>query len=84
MRSNAVIIIAAGLIGAGLVAGPVAADDMPGGRFAQTITMPHIPDTTVDSAKEDGTLSPRPSPLQFLFILLFTLRIPVTLRLRLL
>ena len=50
MRSNAVIIIAAALIGAGLVAGPVAADDMPGGRFAQTITMPHIPDTTVDSA----------------------------------
>ncbi|MSZ58054.1 MAG: hypothetical protein F2697_05940, partial [Actinobacteria bacterium] len=50
MRSNAVIIIAAALIGAGLVAGPVAADDMPGGRFAQTIVMPHIPDTTVDSA----------------------------------
>jgi hypothetical protein len=40
-------------------------------------------DAAVDSANEDGTLSPPPSPLQLLFILLFALRIPVTLRLHL-
>ncbi|CAB4950144.1 MAG: hypothetical protein F2840_07460 [Actinobacteria bacterium] len=48
MRNQMLLLISIGLIGSGVVAGPVQAEDAPSGRFAQTISMPQIPDTTVD------------------------------------
>ena len=50
MRSTMVFAMTVGLISASAVAGPALAEDLPMGRFPQTISMAEIPDTTVDMA----------------------------------
>lgn len=50
MRATMVFALAIGLISAGAVTVPATAEDLPAGRFPQTISMAQIPDTTVDTA----------------------------------